>query len=99
MIRRQQILHVARLARLALSPGEETRLAAQVEEILEYVDRLREIDGEVIGDLTDGAPVESPARADETRPGLPREEVLALAPRSDGETMHVPAVLEGGGEA
>lgn len=103
MIRRTQILHVARLAKIALSPEEERRLAAQVAEVLRYVERLGELDAELDAETTDDfthvAPARPPPRPDEPRPSLPRDEVLSLAPRTDGETMHVPPVFEGGGEA
>jgi len=96
MVSREQVLHVARLAKLALSPDEEERFRFQLGRILEYVERLREIE-DAPGELTHVFPVERPLRADEPAPTLARPEVLALAPSADGETMRVPAVLDGGG--
>ena len=93
MVSREEILHLARLAKLELSPVEEERLTAQLGRILDYVAQLREVD-EKADELTHVAVVAAPARGDEPRPGLPRGEVLALAPKSDGETLHVPAVIE-----
>jgi aspartyl-tRNA(Asn)/glutamyl-tRNA(Gln) amidotransferase subunit C len=98
MVTRDQVLHVARLAKLALSPQEEERLVRELGRILEHADRLAEI-RETAGERTHVAEVSTPPRADEPRPGLPREEVTALFPRSDGETLHVPAVIDGGGAA
>ncbi|MGH2571100.1 MAG: Asp-tRNA(Asn)/Glu-tRNA(Gln) amidotransferase subunit GatC, partial [bacterium] len=92
MVTREQVLHVARLAKLALGPEEEERFTAQLARILDWVEQLRAIDAEG-GELTHVLPVEKELRADELRPGLPRAEVLALAPSADGETMRVPAVL------
>jgi aspartyl-tRNA(Asn)/glutamyl-tRNA(Gln) amidotransferase subunit C len=98
MITREQVLHVARLAKLELTPEEEERFSAQLGQILAYVDQLREIEDE--GDeLAHVIPVEKDLRSDEPRKCLPRPEVLALAPAADDETMRVPAVLEGGGAA
>ena len=98
MVTREEILHLARLAKLELSPVEEERLAAQLGRILDYVVQLREVD-EQADELTHVAVVEAPPRGDEPRPGLPRGEVLALAPKSDGETICVPAVIDGAGGA
>jgi aspartyl-tRNA(Asn)/glutamyl-tRNA(Gln) amidotransferase subunit C len=96
MVTREQVLHVARLAKLALRPDEEERFTAQLARILDWVGELREIEGEG-AELTHVLPAEKALRPDEPRPGLPRAEVLALAPAADGETMQVPAVLEGRG--
>jgi aspartyl-tRNA(Asn)/glutamyl-tRNA(Gln) amidotransferase subunit C len=98
MVSREEILHLARLAKLELSPAEEERLAAQLGRILDYVAQLREVD-EKADELTHVAIAEAPPRGDEPRPGLPRDEVLALAPKTDGETIQVPAVIDEGGGA
>jgi aspartyl-tRNA(Asn)/glutamyl-tRNA(Gln) amidotransferase subunit C len=99
MVTREQIRHVSRLAKLSLSAEEEERLSRQLAEILEYVARLREIDDTALEAALEAAPgqeAEAPSlRPDEPTPSLPREAVLALAPRTDGETFRVPAVLEG----
>jgi aspartyl-tRNA(Asn)/glutamyl-tRNA(Gln) amidotransferase subunit C len=100
MVSREQVRHVAKLAKLRLSPEEEERLIAQLGGILEYVEQLAEADAQDRApELTHVAAVSAPLRPDEPRPGLPRERVLALAPVADGETLRVPAVLDGGGEA
>lgn len=99
MVTREEVLHVARLAKLALAPAEVEKFSRQLATILEYVDTLRELDGVEADELTHAAVVPTPLRADEPRPSLPRPEILALAPRADAETMLVPPVLEGGGSA
>ncbi len=96
MVTPEQVLHVAKLAKLRLSPGEIGTFAAQLGKILEYVETLRELDGVEVEELTHVAVVDVPLRADVPQPCLQREEVLALAPRADSETMRVPPVLEGG---
>ena len=96
MVTREQVLHVAQLAKLTLTPEEEERFTAQLGRILDWVEQLRGIEDEA-GELTHVLPVERALRPDERRPGLPRPEVLALAPAADAETMQVPAVLEGKG--
>ena len=95
-IDRAQVRHVARLARLALSPEEEERFAAQLGHVLEYVERLQAVDVSGIeplgfaGDAAAGLPL----RDDEPRPSLPREKVLAQAPEQDGEAFLVPRIIE-----
>ena len=96
MVTREQVAHVARLAKLTLSPSEIDRFAAQLGKILDYVEKLRELDGTETDELTHVAVVDTPPRDDVPQPSLPREEVLALAPRADRETILVPPVLEGG---
>src|ERR1700752_1535040 len=96
MVTREQVLHVARLAKLGLAPDEIEKFAGQLGKILDYVETLRELDGVPIEELTHVAVVDVPLREDVPQPCLPREEILALAPRSDGETMLVPPVIEGG---
>lgn len=89
------VAHVARLARLALSAEEQERMARQLGRILEYVDQLRSLD------LRDAEPLTHPLadlinvfRDDEVVPGLDRETALANAPDRDGPYFRVPAVLE-----
>jgi aspartyl-tRNA(Asn)/glutamyl-tRNA(Gln) amidotransferase subunit C len=95
-IDRAQVRHVARLARLALSEEEEERFAAQLGHVLEYIERLQAVDVSGIeplsfaGDAAGGLPL----REDVRRPSLPREKVLAQAPRHDGQSFVVPRIVE-----
>jgi aspartyl-tRNA(Asn)/glutamyl-tRNA(Gln) amidotransferase subunit C len=98
LVTREQVHWVARLAKLELSAEEEERFSEQLGRILEYVEQLREID-EAVEDTTRVVVFERDPRSDEPRPGLAREEILALAPAHDDETIRVPAVIEGGGDA
>jgi aspartyl-tRNA(Asn)/glutamyl-tRNA(Gln) amidotransferase subunit C len=95
MVSREQVRHVANLAKLALTPEEEIRFGEQLSRILEYVDELAEIEDSA-EERTHVAIVEKELRPDEIGRSLPREEILALAPKADGETFLVPPVLEGG---
>ncbi len=115
MVRPEQVLHVARLAKLRLSESEARRLGDQIGPVLEYVELLSELDGpdapgdpdsESIGEpraaLIAAMPPAHrprPLRPDEPRPCLARDDVLRAAPSTDGETFRVPPVIEGGGEA
>ena len=92
-ITRNEVLHVARLARLALSEEEIERLTEQLGAILEAVGKVAELD------LTDVPPTSHPldlvnvARADEAQPSLPRAEALANAPDVEGGFFKVPPAI------
>jgi len=89
-IDREQLLHVARLARLELREDEVERLEAQLNDILAAVSKVSELD------LSDVPPTSHPLDvvnvwgADEPRPCLTREEALANAPERDGWYFKVP---------
>ena len=91
-ISRDEVLHVARLARLALTDNEIDRLGAQLNAILEAVGKVSELD------LSDVEPTAHPLDLvnvldeDEPRPCLSREEALANAPDPEDGFFGVPAV-------
>ncbi|TMA29362.1 MAG: Asp-tRNA(Asn)/Glu-tRNA(Gln) amidotransferase subunit GatC [Deltaproteobacteria bacterium] len=93
-IDRAQVRHVARLSRLALSPEEEERFAAQLGHVLEYIERLKAIDVSGVEPLSFAGEASSPMREDLSRPCLPREKVLAQAPEQDGQAFLVPRIIE-----
>jgi aspartyl-tRNA(Asn)/glutamyl-tRNA(Gln) amidotransferase subunit C len=95
-IDRAQVRHVARLARLALTPEEEERFAAQLAHVLEYIERLQAVDVSGVEPLgfAGDAQASAPLREDEPVPCLPREQVLAQAPRQDGRAFLVPRIIE-----
>jgi aspartyl-tRNA(Asn)/glutamyl-tRNA(Gln) amidotransferase subunit C len=89
-ISRDEVLHVARLARLELSEDELERFGAQLSAILEAVGKVAELD------LSDVEPTAHPLDLvnvwgeDEPRPSLPVEEALANAPKREGNFFRVP---------
>jgi aspartyl-tRNA(Asn)/glutamyl-tRNA(Gln) amidotransferase subunit C len=89
-IDRDQLLHVAHLARLELREDELERLGAQLNDILEAVSKVSELD------LSDVPPTSHPLdvvnvwAADEPRPSLSADEALANAPERDGAYFKVP---------
>ena len=91
-ISRDEVLHVARLARLELSEDELERFAEQLNAILEAVGKVAELD------LADVEPTSHPLdlvnvwAEDEPRPSLPREEALANAPDAADGAFRVPSV-------
>ena len=95
-IDRGQVRHVARLARLALSPEEEERFAAQLAHVLEYIERLSAVDVSGVEPLSFAGDEEAglPLREDEPQQSLPREKVLAQAPQHDSQAFVVPRIIE-----
>jgi aspartyl-tRNA(Asn)/glutamyl-tRNA(Gln) amidotransferase subunit C len=95
-IDRAQVRHVARLARLSLSPEEEERFSAQLGHVLEYIERLSQVDVSGVEPLSFAgeAGVSLRLREDEPRPSLPREQVLAQAPEHDQQAFVVPRIIE-----
>jgi aspartyl-tRNA(Asn)/glutamyl-tRNA(Gln) amidotransferase subunit C len=92
MLSRDQVLHVARLARLELSEDELETMAGELSGVLGHIEKISEL-----GDLEDVQPtshvvaVENALRADEPRPCLPREVVLASAPDPAQGGFRVPS--------
>ena len=92
MLSRDQVLHVARLARLELSEDEVERFGTELSKVLGYIEKIEEL-----GDLADVPPtshvveVENVLRADEPRPSLPREVALASAPDAVEGGFRVPS--------
>ena len=94
MISREDVEHVARLARLHLSDDELTRIQAQLSGILGYIDKLRTLDVAGVEPTTHAVPLVNVMRDDEIRPCLPRDEMLANAPDRSGDFFRVPRILE-----
>ena len=93
-ISRDQVEHVARLARLGLSEEETTRLEQQLSQILETMRTIDRVDTSTIPPTAQVIPLEPVLRDDEVRPSLTVEQVLANAPRSENGFIKVRAVLE-----
>ena len=91
------ISHVARLARLRLSPEELETYGRQCRELLEHVARIQAIDTEGVEPTSHPLPMTNRFRGDRVTPGsvLDRDEVLAQAPRREGEFFRVPPAIEG----
>ncbi len=92
-ISREEVRHVATLARLELVESEELRMTEQMNNILSYVDKLNEVDTAEIPATTHAIPRENVFRPDEVTSTIDREGALANAPQSDGASFIVPKVL------
>lgn len=91
MIDREQVLHVARLARLRVSDEDAERLRAELSSILEHVDKLAEIDIEGVEPTSHVVPLENVLRDDVPRPSLDREVALEQAPDPYEGAFRVPS--------
>ncbi len=92
-ITRDEVRHVAKLARLELSEAEEERMTGQMNGILEYMDKLNEIDTKGISATTHAIQLQNVFRPDEVRDSLERQEALTNAPETDGVNFIVPKVI------
>jgi len=91
---RDQVEHIAELARLALSDEEKSLYQEQLSAILEHFERLQELDTEAIPPTATVLPLRNVMRADEAIPPFPREDIMANAPAVEEGCFRVPAVLE-----
>ena len=91
MIDREEILHVAKLARLQLSDAEVEKMVGELSNILGHIDRINELDLEGVAPTSHVVEVANALRADEPRPCLPREGALASAPERTEEGFLVPS--------
>lgn len=88
------VKYVAHLARLALTPEEETKLGTQLGNILGYIEKLRQLDVADVEPTAHAVPMVNVTRADEVRPSLPHAEALRNAPKQAGGLFIVPKIVE-----
>ena len=92
-ITRDNVLHVAKLARLELSETEIDKMQRDLDGILEYVNQLSELDTTDVVATTQLVAA-APFRADEPIPSLPHDLALGQAPRSSSDGFAVPAFVD-----
>lgn len=92
-ITQAEVEHVARLARIALSPDELTVMTGQLDTILSYVEKLQELDTTTVEPTFHVLPITNAFREDQVEPSLPQAEALANGPEHNGETFQVPRIL------
>jgi aspartyl-tRNA(Asn)/glutamyl-tRNA(Gln) amidotransferase subunit C len=90
-IEEAEVLHVARLARLALSEEEISSMARELSAVLDHVERIKELDLDDVAPSTHVVEVTGALRGDEPRPSFTRETALAQAPAVGGEGFLVPS--------
>jgi aspartyl-tRNA(Asn)/glutamyl-tRNA(Gln) amidotransferase subunit C len=91
MIERDEVLHVARLARLALSEEEIEPMSRELSAVLDHIAKIGELDLEDVPPTSHVVEVTGALRPDEPRPCLPREVALAEAPAISDDGFLVPS--------
>jgi aspartyl-tRNA(Asn)/glutamyl-tRNA(Gln) amidotransferase subunit C len=91
VIERDEVLHVARLARLALSDEEIEPMARELSAVLDHVAMIAELDLEDVAPTSHVVEVTGRLRPDEPRPSWPREQILAAAPDANEDGFLVPS--------
>ena len=94
MISRQDVAHVARLARLALTEAELETMREQLNAILAHIDALKAVDTTGVEPTSHAVPQFNVMREDEPRPCSSVEEMLANAPDRAGDFFRVPRIIE-----
>lgn len=92
-ISREEVRHVAELARLRLDAEEELAMTRHLNLVLAYMEKLNEVDTSGVPPTTHAIPLENVFRPDEVRDSLDRDWALANAPQSDGANFVVPKVI------
>ena len=93
-ISKEEVEHVAKLARLEVSEDEKAMFARQLSGILTYMDQLKELDTKGIEPTATVLPTENVFRDDDVRPSLPQEKALANAPDQKDGFFRVPKIIE-----
>jgi aspartyl-tRNA(Asn)/glutamyl-tRNA(Gln) amidotransferase subunit C len=91
---REEVQHIALLARLGVTDAELERFREQLSNILENFEVLQQVDTTDVPPTTQSIPLQNVTKDDEVAPSLPPDDVLANAPQREGEFFRVKAVLE-----
>jgi aspartyl-tRNA(Asn)/glutamyl-tRNA(Gln) amidotransferase subunit C len=90
-ISRDQVLHVARLARLKLTDDEVERMQGELSSILDHIETISELDLDGVPPTSSVVELENVLREDVPRPSLPRERALENAPDATEDGFRVPS--------
>jgi aspartyl-tRNA(Asn)/glutamyl-tRNA(Gln) amidotransferase subunit C len=88
------IKYVAHLARIQLTPEEETAFGAQLGQVLTYIEKLNELDVSQVEPTAHAVPMVNVTRPDEVEPSLPHEEAMRNAPSQANGLFMVPKIVE-----
>jgi aspartyl-tRNA(Asn)/glutamyl-tRNA(Gln) amidotransferase subunit C len=88
------VKYVAHLARLSLTPDEEQRIGAQLGNILDYIEKLKEVDVTGVEPTAHAFPLVNVTRPDEVRPSISNEDALRNAPSKANGLFMVPKIIE-----
>jgi aspartyl-tRNA(Asn)/glutamyl-tRNA(Gln) amidotransferase subunit C len=93
-ISREEVRHVALLARLALGPQEEEAFTEQLNEILTYMEKLNELNTDAIEPTVHAVEVPPPFRGDQVRNQADVDALMRNAPERDSTFFKVPKIIE-----
>ncbi len=93
-ITKEQVEHVAHLARLSLTEEEKVSMTKDMEMILEFADQINGFEFEDVNATAYVIPINNVFREDEVRPSMDREKLLANAPSKENGCYSVPKVVE-----
>ena len=93
MITKKDVEHVALLARLELTEEEKEKYTQQLNNILEYAEKLKKLDTENIQPTAHPLPINNVFRPDEAKPGVSNEAALANAPSKEDGYFRVPKIV------
>jgi aspartyl-tRNA(Asn)/glutamyl-tRNA(Gln) amidotransferase subunit C len=88
------VRYVAHLARLALSPEEEQKMAAQLSSVLGYIEKLKEVDVTGVEPTAHAFPLINVTRPDEVQPSMSHQDALRNAPAQANGLFIVPKIVE-----
>ena len=91
---REDVLHIALLARLGFTEAEVDRFREQLSDILENFEILQQVDTSNVPPTAQSVPLQNLMRDDEASASLPQSQILSNAPKKDGDFFKVKAVLE-----
>ncbi len=94
MTAKMDVRYVARLARLHLSDAEAATFQGQLDDVLGYFDKIRQLDLTDVEPMSHACSLTNAFRADEVRPGLEIGPVMRNAPASGGDQFLVPRIME-----
>ena len=94
-ITREEVEHVAILARLSLRDDEVERLSTELEAILDYAETLKEVDTTDVRPMSHVLPLATPLREDRAATPLDPRTAVSNAPESAGSAFVVPRVIDG----
>lgn len=92
-ITREEVAHLARLARIDLTEEEVDHLSPQLDQILQWVGQVGEVAAAEVPPTSHPLPLTNVFREDEVRPSLERDAALAAAPAEENDRFRVPRIL------
>jgi len=93
-IRKNDVRHIAKLARLKLKDGEIDYFSSQLSNIIDYIDQLKGVDTSNIEPTSHAISIQNVFRKDIVKPSLKTKDVLKNAPSKEGDLFKVPRIIE-----